>query len=242
MQANPRVGGLEPFPTPQSRISVIDLTQTSPMRSDSVRSGSPLATSTGSLFSTSRSPVAYRHSRRSSVAPDTGSPPAVLRRSTTVKRFVHNFYDVLIGSLPQLYPELDLNGEVNPCREVRLRIGTPSPIQLDVEGWSLSRQISTFVVTSSCAELNLTILRLLVSRDKFTSIGEPLELGSLGSLGLRPGWMHTQKILAVSFGMAIGDIKMLLSTSFVVESIFHICCDGWIDIRLLLKLKDPPQF
>lgn len=237
MNRNQLDGGLEPYPTPQSQISVVDLTGTSPIRSGSERSVTPLDMSTGSSLSTAISPVAYRHLGRNSEIRDIGSPPAVLRRSTTYRRFDHFFKDVLISSPRRLYPELNLSSEENQFKEVQIRIGKPSGMRLDADGWSLYRQISTVVVTTSSDALSQTILGLWQSSEKFTFIGEPLVLESQELLGMRPAWMHIQKIQGLNFGAVIRDLRTWLSTSFEVGSIYHTCSDGVIDIRLLLKSK-----
>lgn len=180
----------------------------------------------GNWSSTLTSPNVSPPSRRSLEISVTGSPLVQRQQSPMYGR-------TILQS-----PEPVLNMEQNQLIEIQIRIGTPSNLMLNVEGWNLSRAIFTLDVISPCAESNQTIFNRLLWNEKFSAFGERLELESLNEPGKKQLWKHSQKILGLNSGTGIEAMKTLSLMNSVEELTSHIYSDGSIDIQLSLKSKD----
>lgn len=148
---------------------------------------------------------------------------------------------IMFGKMKRQLLEADSNLEQNLCDEMWLKIGSPSWTQLNVENWTLYRQMCTFDVMATSGELPLIIFDQLLSNERFMCFGERQEQANLEEPGTKPPWTLTQRILGLSSGMGMEAMNMLLSMNSEVASTYHTYSDGSIDILLLWKSKDHQQ-
>lgn len=100
---------------------------------------------------------------------------------------------------------------------------------------------SELSVIGPYAQLRRTMIILKRLFDLVQYTGARLVLESRGVPGRKPDWKLTAKIPVLSFGAATRLKSMSLWTSFVVESMSPIYCDGLIGIHAVLKSKDLPD-
>lgn len=186
-----------------------------------------LDTSTGRSLSTSVELFASQPSRRSTVMTPTGNYQGQQR--------LMNMY----GRRILESPTPNLNSDQNHSNEIVLKIGTPSKIVLNEEGWMISRLMCLLEATSPSEESLQILWNQLRSNEKLSFFGEELEVVKVEERGMKPVLMRTQRILGLNFGMVTEIMNTLSSMNFEVVLMSPICLDGSTDTQLLLKLKVP---
>lgn len=125
------------------------------------------------------------------------------------------------------------------AEEIARQTGKPYDAAPLKETWNLSLPMCTFAVTVNCAGLAKTIYDQWLWSGLVQFSGAEPQLESLEELGKKPVYKLTLKIRTANFGTVIETINMLSSMNLEVASVYPICSDGWTDIRVSLKLKDP---
>lgn len=122
--------------------------------------------------------------------------------------------------------------------------GTRRTIGIEFVYWHLPERCISFPVKFTFAIIQISTRFGLIISNRFLlsgyvqSIGAQLALGNRTVPGLRQRTELTVKIRAPSFGAAMTINQMLLSMNLEVLSTYPIFCDGWTDIRSVLKPKD----
>lgn len=187
-------------------------------------------TSTGSYSLSSVANNDWLESRRSLAPPPTPSPPDRLRQTS------------MFGRKKPLWMEPASNWEIDLCVETTVRIGMPSVSLLNEDSWMKYQPTYSFAIMGHSAEFLPIMLSLLQSNERFLCTGVRQGLGSLEEPGMKPDWMHTLKIRALSSGADIEVNNMLCWMSFVAKSELAICSGGWTDIRVWWNKKEAAAF
>jgi len=135
------------------------------------------------------------------------------------------------------YTELDLNSENYRWEEVILRIGKLSSVQLEKDGWMISRGIYMFDITATSSESLSTIVNRLLSNEKLKCTGDQLASANLEGPGMKPVLTRILKIQGLNSGMDT-EVKKMLSWMNSVEILEYLTSfDGSIDTPSLWRLR-----
>ena len=186
-----------------------------------------VGTSTGKSSFASNARFGPKVSKRSLETPRTLNSPAPMPRPS------------MSGKKKPGFPPRSSSLDKSLLTALLPLIGTPFDDTQLTATLKTYRVMYSYVVITRCERFARTTYDQLQSNELVLSTGGVPALGSHAALGLKQVWKLILKLPQPNSGMATEVKKMLLSMNLEGQSRSLTCSDGWIDIRLSLRLKDP---